>query len=84
MNLLITNRVKNIVSVCAKNLCQAEILLLHLFFKNNYLYLFCQSAISIKISNLLICFCSFDFYGPILEKDNLIKFYNIVLSCLIK
>ena len=29
-----------------------------------------EAAISIKISNLLICFCSFDVFCPILEKDN--------------
>ena len=27
----------------------------------------------IKISNLLICFCRFDFSCPILEKDNFIE-----------
>ena len=43
---------------------------------------FCQAAISVKICNLLICFCSFDLSCPILEKDNFInKFvYCIVLS----
>ena len=38
-----------------------------------------EAAISIKISNLLICFCSFDVFCPILEKDN----SYIVLSYLI-
>ena len=39
---------------------------------------FCQAAVSVKISNLLICFCSFDLSCPILEKDNFIKFVYIV------
>ena len=30
---------------------------------------FSQATISIKISNLLICFCSFDLFCPILEKE---------------
>ena len=38
----------------------------------------------IKISNSLICFCSFDLSCPILEKDNFIEFFYIVTSCLIK
>ena len=45
---------------------------------------FCQAAVSIKISKLLICFCSFDLSCPILEKNNFIKNVYIVLSCLIK
>ena len=45
---------------------------------------FCQVAISVKISNLLICFCSFDLSCPILEKDNFIENLDIVLYCLIK
>ena len=43
-----------------------------------------QSAISIKISNLIIGFCSFDFSRPILKKDNFIEILYIVLSGLIK
>ena len=43
-----------------------------------------QAAISFKISNLLICFCSFDLSCPILGKDNFIENLYIVLSCLIK
>ena len=43
-----------------------------------------QGAIAIKISNLLICFCSFDLSCSILEKDNCIENLYIVLSCLIK
>ena len=50
-----------------------------------YLYLIlildvCQAAISIKTSNLLICFCNIDFSSPILEKDNFIENVYIVLS----
>ena len=41
-------------------------------------------AVSIKLSNLLICFCSFDLSYPVLEKDDFIKNVYIVLSCLIK
>ena len=37
-------------------------------------------AISIKISNLLICLCSFDLSCPIFEKDNFIEMFYIVLS----
>ena len=42
-----------------------------------FLCCFCQAA----ISNLLICFCSFDLSCPTLEKDNFIKnvLYCIVL-----
>ena len=41
-------------------------------------------SFSVKISNLFICFCSFDLPCPILEKDNFIENVCIVLSCLIK
>ena len=34
--------------------------------------IFSQTAGSVKISNLLICFCSFEMSCPILEKDNFI------------
>ena len=34
---------------------------------------FCKAAFSIKIGNLLICFCRFDLSCPILEKDNFIE-----------
>ena len=38
-----------------------------------------QAAIVIKVSNLFICFCSFDLSCPILEKDNFIEtFYNVL------
>ena len=36
------------------------------------------------ISNLLVCFCSFDLSCPILEKDIYITNVYIALSCLIK
>ena len=45
---------------------------------------FSQAAVAVKISNLLICFCSFDLSCPILEKEIFIKHLYIVLSCLIK
>ena len=35
----------------------------------------CQASISVKIGNLLNCFCSFDFSCPILEKDNFINLF---------
>ena len=38
---------------------------------------------SFKISNLLICVCSFDSSCPILEKDGFIEHLYIALSCLI-
>ena len=41
----------------------------------------CVCVITLEIS---ICFCSFDLFCPILEKDNFIKNVYIVLSCLIK
>ena len=43
-----------------------------------------KAAISIKISNLLIGFCSFDLSCPILEKENVIENLSIALSCVIK
>ena len=45
---------------------------------------FSKAAISIKISILLINFCSFDLFCAILEKDNFIEILYIVLSCPIK
>ena len=44
---------------------------------------FCRAAVSFNISNLLICFCSFYFFCPILEKDNFIEHLYIVLSFII-
>ena len=45
---------------------------------------FFKSAVAIKLSDLLIGFCSFDLSCPILEKDRFIEKLYIVLSCLIK
>ena len=47
-------------------------------------YYFYQAAIAVKISNLLICFCSFDLSCPILEKYFFIENFDIILSCLVK
>ena len=33
---------------------------------------FCQAVVSVKISNFLICFCRFDLFSPILDKDRFI------------
>ena len=41
-------------------------------------------VISMKISNSLICICSFDLSCPILKKDTFIENVYIVWSCLIK
>ena len=41
-------------------------------------------AVAIKISNLLICFCSFDLSCPILKEGIFIENAYIVLSCPIK
>ena len=46
--------------------------------------MFLLLALAIKISNLLIRFCSFDLSCPILEKDYFIENWYIVLSCVIK
>ena len=43
-----------------------------------------QAGSSVKISNLLFCFCSFSLSCAILEKDNFIENLCIVLSCFIK
>ena len=40
-----------------------------------------QAADSIKISNLLVCFCSFDLSCRILEKDNFIKNVLLISLC---
>ena len=45
---------------------------------------FNQAAVSIKTSNLLICFCSFELSWTVLEKDNSIDNLYIVLYCVIK
>ena len=39
-----------------------------------------QAAVAIKISNLLICFCSFELSCPIHEKENFLgNMYIVVL-----
>ena len=43
-----------------------------------------QVAFSVKISNLLICFHSFNLSCPILEKDSFVKILCVELCCLIK
>ena len=43
-----------------------------------FLHHFYQAAVAIKISNLLISFCSFDLSCPILEKDIFIERLYIV------
>ena len=45
-----------------------------------FLHNFCQAAISVKISNLLICFSCFDLSCFVLKKDNFIKNLYIILS----
>ena len=45
---------------------------------------FCQAAVSVKISNLFVCFCSFDLSCSILEIENVIEILYIKLYCLIK
>ena len=42
------------------------------------------ATVSVKISNILICFCSFDLSCPIFKKDIFYRKIYIVLSCLIK
>ena len=43
-----------------------------------------EAAVSVEISNLLICFCSIDLSCPIFEKDNIVEHLYIVLFCFIK
>ena len=43
-----------------------------------------QAAITVEISILLICFCSFDLFCPLLDKDISIENMYFVLSCPIK
>ena len=45
---------------------------------------FIQATVSIKTSNFLICFCSFDMSCSVLEKNIFIEIVYILLSCLIK
>ena len=43
-----------------------------------------QAAVTIYIRILLICFCSFDLFCPLLDKDRFIENLYIALSYLIK
>ena len=45
--------------------------------------IFYEAAFAIKISNLLICFCSFCLSCPTLEKYIFIKYLYIVLSWIV-
>ena len=47
-----------------------------------YVYLFYLAVVAIKISNLVICFRSFELSCAILQKDNFIENMYIILSCL--
>ena len=53
---------------------------INVYYHRSYLCYVCQATMSVKISNLLICFCSFDLSCPILEKHILIENLYIVLS----
>ena len=48
------------------------------------MYLLYQAAITTEISILLLCFCSFDLFCPLLDKDISNENIYIVLSCPIK
>ena len=43
-----------------------------------------QVAVTVEISILLICFCSFDLFCPLLDKDSFIENLYIALFCPIK
>ena len=53
------------------------------YYVSIFLRHFYKAAVAIKISNLLICFCSFELTCPKLEKYIFIENLYIVLSCLI-
>ena len=57
-----------------------------IFLKLSNLNWFCLVKLPFQIrwSNVVICFCSFEFSCPILEKNYFIENVYIVLSCLIK
>ena len=46
--------------------------------------MYLTAAVTVDISILLLCFCSFDLFWPVLDKDISIKNVFIVLSCPIK
>ena len=39
-----------------------------------------QAAVTVEISILLICFCSFDLFCPLLDKDNSIENSRVLLN----
>ena len=43
-----------------------------------------QAAVMVEISILLICFCGFDLFCPLLDKDIFIENLYITLSCPVK
>ena len=49
-----------------------------------FYFTLCQADVRVYISILLICFCSFDLFCPLLEKDIFIEIVYIVSSCPIK
>ena len=59
---------------CYKNLAHCK--RLHQLFNDSH---FRQATISINKSNFLICFCCFYLSCSILEKDNFIRFFNIMI-----
>ena len=52
--------------------------------KNGVTGCFSLGAVSIKINNIRICFCSIDLSCTIIEKDNFIVNLYILLACHIK
>ena len=63
--------------------CPFSVSILHTssYYIITFLTHFCQAAGSIKIRNLLICFCILDFSCLILEKDNFIENLFLVAVC---
>ena len=43
-----------------------------------------QTAIAIEVGILLLCFCGFDLFCPLLDKDISIENLFVALSCPIK
>ena len=60
-----TTKENTCISCCFQLLSS---LLLSLLFLSLY-----QAAVTVEISILLICFCSFDLFCPLFEKDSFIK-----------
>ena len=63
--------------------CQSVLLVILSLKLTSFLSLY-QAAVTVKISILLICFCSFDLFCPLLEKNSFIKNNYTALSCPIK